>query len=374
MTAAIRWNGIGRRAVHWGLLGSALAGSCWACNVPVFRYALERWHPEEYELVVFHRGPLPGDAAAIVKALDPYEQAAPANYILRQVDLAAAPDEPSRALWNRQADARLPWVVLCAPASLAEDTAIWAGPLDVESPKALLESPARAATVRHLQQGETAVWILLESGQAEADAAASTLLARELKQAEQTLKLPEPAPDDPPISTSLPLTIRFSVLRVSRADPAEAMLVRLLGHGAGGAWTNTGPVAYPVFGRGRVLAALSGAQLTAAIIRDACAFLCGICSCEVKELNPGKDLLLAAQWDEGLDSAGTAAAKPALPVPVIAAGAALEAARAAAAPAGSDPGRGSPVRRRILLAGMAASALVVLVTGVRALRGRGAKT
>ena len=30
----------------------------WACSVPVFRYALEMWPPDEYEVVLFHQGPL----------------------------------------------------------------------------------------------------------------------------------------------------------------------------------------------------------------------------------------------------------------------------------------------------------------------------
>ena len=29
-----------------------------ACSVPVFRYALERWQADPYEVFVFHRGPL----------------------------------------------------------------------------------------------------------------------------------------------------------------------------------------------------------------------------------------------------------------------------------------------------------------------------
>jgi hypothetical protein len=37
-----------------------------ACSVPVFRYALERWQPSKYELVVFHKGPLrPADRDAV---------------------------------------------------------------------------------------------------------------------------------------------------------------------------------------------------------------------------------------------------------------------------------------------------------------------
>jgi len=29
-----------------------------ACNIPVFRYALERWQPDNCELIVFHHGEL----------------------------------------------------------------------------------------------------------------------------------------------------------------------------------------------------------------------------------------------------------------------------------------------------------------------------
>src|SRR5947207_1747684 len=37
----------------------------YACNVPVFRYALERWPAANYEVVLFHRGPLnPAEQAA----------------------------------------------------------------------------------------------------------------------------------------------------------------------------------------------------------------------------------------------------------------------------------------------------------------------
>ena len=52
-----------------------------------------------------------------------------------------------------------------------------------------------------------------------------------------------------------------------------------------------------LFGRGRVLGCLFGEYITKKNIREATAFLSGACSCEVKELNPGVDLLVAAPWD-----------------------------------------------------------------------------
>ena len=44
-----------------GLLATAAwlavsAGSASACATPVFRYGLENWFPDDYEITVFHRG------------------------------------------------------------------------------------------------------------------------------------------------------------------------------------------------------------------------------------------------------------------------------------------------------------------------------
>ena len=43
----------------------------WACSVPVYRYALERWWPDPYEVIVFHRGELTEQQQAILKDLTP---------------------------------------------------------------------------------------------------------------------------------------------------------------------------------------------------------------------------------------------------------------------------------------------------------------
>jgi len=65
-----------------------------------------------------------------------------------------------------------------------------------------------------------------------------------------------------------------------------------------------GPVVLPVFGRGRVLVGLEGESLTAKEMTSSAKFLCGACSCRVKELNPGMDLLLTADWDALVEAAG----------------------------------------------------------------------
>jgi hypothetical protein len=64
---------------------------------------------------------------------------------------------------------------------------------------------------------------------------------------------------------------------------------------------------FPVFGRGRALLPLVGAGITEANITAAAGFLTGACSCEVKALNPGFDLLLPADWDNLLMLTGDGA-------------------------------------------------------------------
>jgi hypothetical protein len=57
------------------------------------------------------------------------------------------------------------------------------------------------------------------------------------------------------------------------------------------------PMVFPVFGRGRMLGCLFGEYITEKNIQDVVSFLAASCSCDVKALNPGTDLLLAALWD-----------------------------------------------------------------------------
>jgi hypothetical protein len=60
--------------------------------------------------------------------------------------------------------------------------------------------------------------------------------------------------------------------------------------------TTTQPVAFPIFGRGRVLQGLIGNQIEHNQIMDTCLYMAGDCSCEIKWQNPGIDLLMSADW------------------------------------------------------------------------------
>lgn len=248
------------------------AGSAWACNVPVFRYALERWPADTYLITV------PAAPTNLVEAL----RAAAVN-----LEVATGP-VTNATVWSPQTDPQSP--------------PLWSGAFTADNIRALVDSPARRAIVREMQKGASAVWVLLDSGDAPADTAAAQLLDTELTKLAKELRLPEVDPEDPRTEGNVRLKIAFPMIRVSRADPAEQLFIRMLLSGQAALDPARGPIVFPVFGRGRALYGLAGKELTPANIEDTASFLCGACSCEVKDLNPGWDLLLAADWDALIDN------------------------------------------------------------------------
>ena len=151
--------------------------------------------------------------------------------------------------------------------------------------------------------GESAVWILIDSGDKALDDAAYELLTKQLPRLGRTLELPKltPAPRDKLLFADGPkLRIAFSVLRVARADADEAALVRILLGMEDDLWARSEPVVFPVFGRGLALYALVGKGINENNVAETAAFIIGACSCEAKKQNPGVDILLTEDWEGGL--------------------------------------------------------------------------
>lgn len=287
-----------------------------ACNVPVFRYALERWRADPYRIVVFHRGPLTDAEREILLPLEEQQDQGLTNVEVRRVDVNELKDPADEELFASLENPELPLLAVRYPEYLHIDAFAWKGPLSGESVAKLADSPVRQELIRRLVAGETAVWLFLESGDAEKDEPARKLLEKELKQLEQEVTLPElsSSPEDQ-LLAGVPLRVAFSLLRVSREDPAEQALIEMLLHSESDLAERSDPMVFPVFGRGRALLPLVGAGITAENIYDSGAFLVGPCSCQVKELNPGFDLLLTAEWDTLVSQEGTPIAAVASPAP-----------------------------------------------------------
>jgi hypothetical protein len=276
-----------------------ITGAAPACSIPVFRYALERWKPSAYEVLLFHRGRLTEAEKALAGKL---EQAATANVELAVLDVNGKLEDDQKAVWTRHANGALPRLVVRYPQSEEKAPDAWTGNLDAEL-DALLDSAARRKLVGLLTRGASAVFVVLTSSDQKADQAALDLLGRELPRLEKAVKLPEPTEEGPQLLSPIPLKVSFPVLRVSRTDPAERVFVRILLGSEDGAEEVQGPIVFPVFGRGRALCGLHGKDLNAKELEGVVQFLCGACSCQVKELNPGTDLLLAADWEEKIKAA-----------------------------------------------------------------------
>ncbi len=270
-----------------------------ACSVPVFRYAMERWPADYYEAVLIHRGQLTEDDKQLLNELrqEDSETEDFLNLRILELDIATTTEEKVKSLlMSEELPETLPVLVLWYPWHKGRTPPIWQGRLTRSTVAALLESPTRQKLAERLIEGQTAVWIFVESGNAEKDKAALQLLEQELETVTRELK--EEAQSIPEELGAPEITYSFSILSVSRSDPNERMLLTLLLNSEPDLDEYSDkPVTFPVFGRGRALYALIGEGITSDNIRETIAFLVGPCGCEIKMMNPGMDILMAANWD-----------------------------------------------------------------------------
>jgi hypothetical protein len=279
--------------------------SAFACSVPVFRYAMERWPADYYEAVLIHRGQLTEDDKQLLDELRQEDSETDdfLNLHIMELDIATTPEEKVKSLLMSESDISPPWggetlpvLVLWYPSARGRMPPIWQGRLTPSTVAALLQSPKRQKLAERLIEGQTAVWIFVESGNADKDKAALQLLEQELETATRELKeQTQSMPDEFGVPE---VTYSFSTLSVSRSDPNEHMLLTLLLNSEPDLDEYADePMVFPVFGRGRALFTLVGEGITSDNIRESIYFLTGPCGCEIKMLNPGVDLLMAANWD-----------------------------------------------------------------------------
>jgi len=259
------------RAGYLCILPLLLAPPLRACDTPVYQYALYNWPADFYRATLLHRVPLSAADQRLVDQLE--KRAAEANLIVQDhADEPAAADGQQRP---RNADLpEHPFLTVKYPLATKLDADAWSGPLTPEAIDSVCDSPLRRQAAERLHKAEV-VWLLLESGEKAADNTAAKVVGE----------------NRPAVPVS-------SVLRVRRGDPAERLLVRALLDSEPDLAGRTEPMAFPIFGRGRVLYALVGAGITAENVRRAGDFLGGDCSCTIKRDNPGIDLLLSADWSD----------------------------------------------------------------------------
>jgi len=280
-----------------------LASTAYACNIPVFRYALERWKAETCELLVFHDGPLDEKAKAFVDSLMSQSTSGGGFAIVKvqALDVRTA-DAQSLAGWRDLTEKEkkpLPYAMVRASHARGPITA-WHGKLE-EVAGQVLDSPLRKRLTERLLNGDSIVWLLLKSPDEDCDESLRKMIKAQTAELATKLALPDgiglPGSE---LHSEVPLFLKFTSLELNRDDAQEQFLVRLFSGFQPQAYAEKQPLVIPVLGRGRALEVIPADQLDAKLFEELTLFLCGACSCQVKESNPGFDLLLSADWNSEL--------------------------------------------------------------------------
>jgi hypothetical protein len=289
----------------------AMASAVWACDTPVYRYAMYNWSPAPYQVFYLHAGQPPGADREVNQELSRKERsAAVANVAFYSID-ATGKDEfgqlpaPIQAAWkNRPAGAAAVHVVVNP-----REAVLFAGRLDKANLAALCDSPSRTRIGELLQQGHAAVLLVLECPDKQRTRAAQQAVRDAIAEVNAgrvgtappgnspDVEVPRAAPAGNADSPAPRAPLKIASLTVSRADPAEAWLVRaiLTVESDLGKYPDQ-PMVFAVYGRGQVLPPLVGKGITVDNLLDCVAFLGGACSCQVKDENPGVELPMRWDW------------------------------------------------------------------------------
>jgi hypothetical protein len=273
-----------------------------ACQVPVFRYALERWQADPFRLQIISNGPPP----ALSEIPDHL------NLELEALDLTQLSPAHQFAIIGLDQITEYPAILLHPPESWTNPAPL-VFPASESSLKNILDSPARQQIKTDLLAGESTVWVLIEGSDQAANDATFQQLEQTLKKAQSQIQIPEGVIQanqvgkvgddislDDVLRSTIPLKISFKIKRIKRDDPAEQAFLRILT--ANRYSPPAEPLVVPIFGRGRTPGPLLGSSITPEAILTACEYLCGACSCQVKSGNPGYDLLFQANWQKNLQS------------------------------------------------------------------------
>lgn len=264
--------------------------SAFSCSTPVFRYALEMWPAYLYVVEIIHDGNL---SSSEQRAIDLLKNSTASE---SSANLKIVETLPTNAKSSVGA-----LIKITFPEEHNIPNTIWEGPLTRENAEKIINSPSRKQALQNIQRGDAAVWLFLESGNTIKDDQTFNFLKDKLVSLSKTLKLSETATDVSGNLLDIKIIntgVNFSLVRIKRNDPMEEVFINiLLQTEADLQFFKDAPLAFPMFGQGRVLYALAGNGIKSKNIEKACSTIIGWCSCTIKDDNPGTDLLFSANWD-----------------------------------------------------------------------------
>jgi len=281
--------------------------TAWACETPVYRYAMYRWQPTPYEVYSFHDDSNATAHTAVEKAIAEVSEGTDsrANVVFIPVNVAKDPELNSvtpdiKQAWTSQKEQTLPSYLISTPYGAQ----IYSGKLDVEAIKSLVDSPARKQMAQQLEAGKIGVLLFLSGKDKQQNEQTKQILTGLVKEvAEGKISLytapsanaADAAADDS-VAESNP-GLELGLIEVNRDDEKEAWLVRSLLAMESDLPDESRPMVFLTYGRGRALLPYIGEGITRENLIHEVEFISGACSCTVKEQNPGVDLLVRYDWD-----------------------------------------------------------------------------
>lgn len=267
-----------------------------SCEIPVFRYALERWAADEYQLI-------------ITKPTEGFNKTEEA--LLEKVYslLPGKSGNLNLKITINESDVSASTLELLYPSQIKNKKSVWKGLFTDENLSLLVGSPVREKLRDLLLEGQSIVWVMVDPDPALAQKISgfSKKSIGQYKLSEEIIQMDEMSRIDSiktkkeldnVIRSTIPLKISFSTLAVKRGDPKEEIFLNMLLSQWPELRYSENPVVVPVFGRGRFLEAAPADFVDEVSFKKLTSYLCSGCSCTVKSENPGIDLLLNVPWSQ----------------------------------------------------------------------------
>ncbi|MFZ2657499.1 MAG: hypothetical protein WAX69_21365 [Victivallales bacterium] len=282
-------------------------------SAPLFQLGLRKWETDTYKAVVIYSGEHPVGKEQGISFIEGRIQnkVKTLNLEILKVDIndKSMIDEKTNGILKTFKPDRLPFTVIYFPAVSDVEIPLWAGYLTFPAAGFICDSPARREIARRLLKGDNAVWLLVDSGNEEADANAYRMLSGELRQASGVIPEPSQAngnlgtiPEEnsvvPALNVPVPTPMKMSIVRISKDDKSEMILLEMLNCMEPEIMSNKdNPVLVPVYGRGRILEILSSDEVDSENVRTAIHKLSDPCAGGLKDPDSGSDMLMSVNWN-----------------------------------------------------------------------------
>ncbi len=297
-----------------------------ACDTPVYRYAMYRWQPAPYEVYFFHKGEIPAADKKLQKQIDALgaEEKSPANIVVMPVDL-----QKDKELKGVPRDVREKWLAIKKPVLPSymivnpQGIHVHTGSLNESDLKSLVDSPARVEMNKKLESGVATVLFMLEGSDAKANARAEKEIKKVVADVasskvelyakpdagpggplptEDSKKKPGKEGETKPAFKNEHEVAYMTLSRTSKKDQWLVKMLLAIEPDLNDKEFKNQPMMFAVYGRARALPPYIGKGITYDNLLDCVDFVTSACSCTVKDQNPGIDLLAKYDWEKASKS------------------------------------------------------------------------